>query len=401
MLLLEGGGLLVQDDETRLDGPDSLDAIARDLLALKDSVGPVSYAELVRRIAQLRIGRGVNPAAAQPPRTTVYDAFRPGRARIDVGLLRDIVLALGADDEEADRWIRRYQQTRRSDEVAPRVVAPPRPQSARVTPTPVPTPPMPAAPLAAPHPLVSRRTQAMIMFGCLIVNFIGMSTVQLLHLPIYLDMAGTAVAAMVFGPGAGVIVGLSTNVFGFVVGAPGAAPFAIVNVAGALVWAYGIRRFAMGTDLFRYVNLTLLVAVACSLVGAPLGVLMFGGFSGHGSDNVTSSIAGLGLPVVAAAFSANILTSVIDKMLSGFIALVGIALLRSRVSIPTGQIPLVERLIVPRTGISPGHAEWPGNSLAPPWVVGRSRLFGAADSRLRAQYDRSRGRSAWVFDLGM
>ena len=43
---------------------------------------------------------------------------------------------------------------------------------------------------------------------------------------------------------------------------------------------------------------------------------MFGGYSGHGSDNVTSSIAGLGLPVVAAAFSANILTSVIDKMLS-------------------------------------------------------------------------------------
>ena len=167
----------------------------------------------------------------------------------------------------------------------------------------------------------------------------------------------TAVAAMVFGPWAGVVVGLSTNVFGFVVGAPGAAPFALVNVAGALVWGYGIRRFGMGADLFRYVNLTLLVAVACSLVGAPLGVLMFGGYSGHGSDNVTSSIAGLGLPVVAAAFSANILTSVIDKMLSGFIALVGIAMLRSRVSIPTAQIPLVERLIVQSGQVSGNRLE--------------------------------------------
>ncbi|MFS0712946.1 ECF transporter S component [Microbacterium sp. 2P01SA-2] len=337
----------MQDDEMRFGEPDSLDAIAGDLLALKDAAGPVSYAELVRRIAQLRVERGMNPAAAQPPRTTVYDAFRPGRARVDVGLLRDIVLALGADADEADRWVLRYQRTRRTDDVGPRVAAAPRPRPATGAPR------QATSPLTAPHPLVSRRTQALIMLGCLIVNFIGMSTVQLLHLPIYLDMAGTAVAAMVFGPWAGVVVGLSTNVFGFVVGAPGAAPFALVNVAGALVWGYGIRRFGMGADLFRYVNLTLLVAVACSLVGAPLGVLMFGGYSGHGSDNVTSSIAGLGLPVVAAAFSANILTSVIDKLLSGFIALVGIAMLRSRVAVPTAQIPLVERLIAPN-GRAPG-----------------------------------------------
>lgn len=359
----------MQEDETRFGEHDSLDAIARDLLALKDAAGPVSYAELVRRIAQLRVERGVNPAAAQPPRTTVYDAFRPGRARIDVGLLRDIVLALGADTDEADRWIRRYQATRRPDDVAPRVAAPPRPRpspGSALPPSPRPTPQLPATPLTAPHPLVSRRVQVLIMLGCLIVNFVGMSTVQLLHLPIYLDMAGTGVAAMIFGPWAGVIVGLSTNVFGFVVGAPGAAPFAIVNVAGALVWGYGIRRFGMGTDLFRYVNLTLLVAVACSLVGAPLGVLMFGGYSGHGSDNVTSSIAGLGLPVVAAAFSANILTSIIDKMLSGFIALVAIAILRSRVSVPTSQIPLVERLITPRGPAAGAGLGWTGGYIPRP-----------------------------------
>lgn len=354
---LEGGGAHVQNDDTRFGEPDSLDAIARDLLALKDAAGPVSYAELVRRIAQLRVERGVNPAAATPPRTTVYDAFRPGRARVDIGLLRDIVLALGADSDEADRWIRRHQQARRPDDVAPRV-SPPR------SPRPASESPVAPTSLTAPPPLVSRRTQALIMFGCLIVNFIGMSTVQLLHLPIYLDMAGTAVAAMVFGPWAGVVVGLSTNVFGFVVGAPGAAPFALVNVAGALVWGYGIRRFGMGADLFRYVNLTLLVAVACSLVGAPLGVLMFGGYSGHGSDNVTSSIAGLGLPVVAAAFSANILTSVIDKMLSGFIALVGIAMLRSRVRIPTAQIPLVERLIVQSGQVSGNRNGWSPGAVA-------------------------------------
>lgn len=319
---------------------DSLDGIARDLLALKERTGPVSYAELVRRITRQRIERGVSPAAAQPPRTTVYDAFRPGRARIDVMLLRDIVVALGADEAEAERWVARYRRARRTRDLVR--------QSSPDAADALPTSARDAERLVAVRPDLRRRTVAMILLACLAANFAGMATVQALHLPIYLDMAGTAVAAMLFGPGPGVLVGLSTNVFGFVIGSPGAAPFALVNVAGALVWAYGIRRFGMGANLFGYVNLTLLVAVACSLVGTPLGLLMFGGYSGHGSDGVTSSIAGLGLPVVLAAFSANLLTSVIDKMLSAFIALIGIATLRSRLPVPTQRLPFVDRLISPR-----------------------------------------------------
>ncbi|SDQ95352.1 ECF transporter S component [Microbacterium sp. cf332] len=330
------------DDRAPAAPAETLDAIARDLVALKDAAGPVSYAELVRRITAQRVDRGMSAAAAQPPRTTVYDAFRPGRARIDVALLRDIVIALGGDEDEAERWVARYQRTRRTRDLVPRS------SSALPAPAPARRASRAAAPLPAARPALRRDVAALILVACVAVNFAGMALVQALHLPIYLDMAGTAVAAMVFGPAPGILVGLATNVFGFVIGSPGAAPFALVNVAGAVVWAYGIRRWGMGADLFRYVNLTLLVAVACSLVGTPLGLLMFGGYSGHGSDGVTSSIEGLGLPVVFAAFSANLLTSVIDKLLSGFIALIGIAMLRSRLPIPTERLALVDRLIAPR-----------------------------------------------------
>ncbi|KTR82250.1 hypothetical protein NS220_19055, partial [Microbacterium testaceum] len=200
--------------------------------------------------------------------------------------------------------------------------------------------------LSPPHP-TPRRYAPLTILGCLVLNLAGLVVVQELHLPIYLDMAGTAVTAIVFGPWYGVAVGMMTNLLGFVVGAPGAAPFALVNVAGALVWGYGIRRFGMGGDIVRYFQLNLLVAVACTSVGAPLGVFLFGGLSGHGSDTVTVSLEHLGLPLIAAAFSTNILTSVIDKLLTGFIALIVFVWLRRAFGVSSAHMPLVDHLHAP------------------------------------------------------
>lgn len=317
--------------------PDSLDRIARDLVAFKDTRGPLSYGELARRVGEVRIARGVPAASAYPARTTVYDVFRPGRARMDPVLVHDIVRALGADDAEADTWIERYHRVRRLTEPAARQ----RPVPIVAAPPPVERPrPLPAA-------RIRRRLTPLTLVGCLLLNFAGLVVVQQLHLPLYLDMAGTAVAAIVFGPWYGVGVGLLTNLCGVAVGIPGAAPFALVNAVGALVWGYGVRRFGMGGDIVRYFQLNLLVALACSLVGAPLNVLLFNGFSGHGSDTVTLSLETMGLPMVAAAFSTNLLTSVIDKLLTGFIALIVFFWLRGATGVPAAHMPLVDHLRAP------------------------------------------------------
>lgn len=317
--------------------PDSLDRIARDLVALKEARGPVSYGELARRVGEVRIARGVAATAAYPARTTVYDVFRPGRTRMDPALVHDIVRALGADDTEADAWVERYHRVRRVPEPAAR----PRP----VAPVEVTAPPRTA--LLTPSTPARRRCAPLTILGCLVLNLLGLVVVQQLHLPIYLDMAGTAVVAIVFGPWQGVAVGVMTNLLGFVVGVPGAAPFALVNVVGALVWGYGVRRFGMGSDIVRYFQLNLLVAVACTMAGAPLNVLLFSGFSGHGSDTVTVSLEHLGLPLIAAAFSTNILTSVIDKLLAGFIALIVFVWLRRTFHVSAAHMPLIDHLHAP------------------------------------------------------
>ncbi len=74
------------------------------LRALRAAAGSPSYADLVRRVDAVRAARGVPGPERRPGRVTVYDAFRDGRARLDVELVADLVRALGGTAEDAARW---------------------------------------------------------------------------------------------------------------------------------------------------------------------------------------------------------------------------------------------------------------------------------------------------------
>lgn len=91
---------------------DTFDGIAHDLQELRLASGAPSYADIVVRISQDRRARGIDPARSRPARSTVYDAFRPGRSRINAALVGEIATALGAEDP--DSWVRRCQRARRA-----------------------------------------------------------------------------------------------------------------------------------------------------------------------------------------------------------------------------------------------------------------------------------------------
>lgn len=80
-----------------------LDDVTERLALLRTWAGEPSYASLVRRVHDLRKRRGVPPSELTPGRVTVYDCFRPGRARLDVELVGDLVTALGGTDVPAWR----------------------------------------------------------------------------------------------------------------------------------------------------------------------------------------------------------------------------------------------------------------------------------------------------------
>jgi energy-coupling factor transport system substrate-specific component len=156
---------------------------------------------------------------------------------------------------------------------------------------------------------------------CIALNIVGGYIASALRLPVYLDMIGTAISSIVLGPWWGALVGVLTNCGSALISGPTSLPFAIVNVVGALLWGYGVRSWRLGRTIPRFFLLNVIVAVACTVVAAPIIVFVFGGATGNGADALTGTFLAVGQNLMGSVFSSNILTSLADKIIGGFVAL--------------------------------------------------------------------------------
>ena len=275
--------------------PDPLGVLVRDLQQLRLDAGAVSYGEIAQRIVARRMSEGASEAASRVARSTVYDAFQPGRRRLNPGLVREIVLALGLDAAQADEWHERCVLTRQpvpAPTVAPAAPAPDAHSDAAAT---------PPAPLVPPQAL-RRALIAVLLVACLGLNLFGTTLVLRLEIPLFLDTIGTALAAFALGPWYGVAVGVATGLFGMVSSTPETVVFSAVSVVAALLWGYGLRRYAR-TPL-RFLALAVTVAVACSVVAAPLNLALYGGASTNASSAFLPVTTSLGL--IASVFTVNL-----------------------------------------------------------------------------------------------
>ncbi|KUF05820.1 ECF transporter S component [Leucobacter sp. G161] len=337
---------------------ETFDEIVADLHTLREQAGPVSYAEIVRRIFDLRIARGVNEAAAAPPRSTVYNVFTEGRARLDTELVRDIVLALGVTEDEAEQWVDRCRAAQRVHPAVEPVSVPPALSSGKIRPPVSDRIQLPAGPIRPPLGVL-----ILVLLLCICVSVAGNVLVRALGLPIYLDMVGTAIAAIALGPWYGVLAAVVTALAGTLY-MDSDFLFALVGITGALVWGYGVRRFRMGDTFARFLVLGLIVAAASSLMATPLLVLRHGGSFGEGQVNMTGSLLAAGVPLLGAVFTVNIITSLIDKLLTSYIALAVLPLLRRWFGVSLTHIPVVGQLHTPGPPAegreSPDGPELPG-----------------------------------------
>jgi energy-coupling factor transport system substrate-specific component len=283
-------------------------------------VGSPSYGEIDRRVSAARQGQGMSEHAARVARSTVYDLFVLGKARINLELVHEVAASLGVSPAQVDAWVELCHSPPRvaDDEVPER------------------TPAVPSAPSA---PSIGQ--QAALVLACIAINLVGRALVDVLHLPIYLDMVGTAIAAIALGPWRGAGVGVATNAIGVLASGWVSLPFAAVNVVGALMWGYGVHRFGWGRTLARFFSLCVAVAVACSLVAVPILVGVYGGSVGQGQDTLTQTFTDLGSGLLAAVGAANLMVSTADKLISGFVALVVVSALPARaLLLPESSIPV-------------------------------------------------------------
>jgi len=284
------------------DGDGPWDHVARQLQAWRRDADEPSYAEIALRISRRRRADGADPVASRVGRTTVYDAFRLGRARVNLTLVREIADALDVPHPAVDELVKAGQ-------------VPVRPPASPVA--------SPVAPAPEQDPQAATPRVALVMIGCVLLNLLGREFVNGIGLPVYLDMVGTALAAIVLGPWRGAAVGLLTNSLGVMSGGLVSLPFALVNVVGALVWGYGVHRFGLGRALVRFFALTLGVAVACTLTAVPLLMWLYGGSVGHDQDSLTIKLYALTHQHTLALWTGNLMTSVADKLMCAFVALVG------------------------------------------------------------------------------
>jgi len=152
-------------------------------------------------------------------------------------------------------------------------------------------------------------------------NIVGSYVAGLLKLPVFLDMIGTCVAAIVLGPWWGALAGALSNVGGALFNGPSNIPFALANIAGALVWGYGVRRLGLGRNGITYFLLTLVAAVVVALVAAPIVLFVYGGATGHASDAVTAALEIAGQGLASAVVASNLVINAADKVMAGYVAL--------------------------------------------------------------------------------
>jgi energy-coupling factor transport system substrate-specific component len=189
------------------------------------------------------------------------------------------------------------------------------------------------------------------------LNIVGGYINTVLKLPIFLDMIGTMVTAVILGPWWGALVGVVTNVVNSFISGPISLPFAVVNVVGALVWGYAnIWGWMKKTWSFFLVNI--LVAFICSVFAVPIYVFVFGGATGHFADVMTAAFLAMGQNLIVSVFSSNILVSLADKIISGFVGLAIIEALPENLS-SGANLPKAEglnKIILPVVGIVVGAA---------------------------------------------
>ena len=303
----------------------AVDELVLELRQLKATHGDPSFSELAKKVATVRLNRGLDLAAAKASTSTLNDAFKMGRTRLNPALISDIVIALTDDVGEGERWAQRCglansgliegeKITPASDVVVPVVIDSPQLVGRQET-----------------NSLYDFTEEHRSIFLALLV-LLGVSVDFIVPLfldkilgglfPLFGDMIGTAIVAIVAGPWTGIITGvLSTGASSLIAGVTN-LPFMLVKISGALFWGCGVRKYGYGSSYGKFIGLNLLVALISTSIASLILLTAFQGDLQHGAANLLANeFIYQGHSVTQAVFLVNFAISILDKLITGVLAL--------------------------------------------------------------------------------
>lgn len=155
------------------------------------------------------------------------------------------------------------------------------------------------------------------VFGALAiaVNVVLGIVVAGLKIPLlFLDTMGTIFMAACFGPFWGIAVAIGTHVLMGILYGFTAFPFVLVSIATAIIVGLMAKNGRFG---FRKAILTGLVLAAVSpLIGTPIRMVLFGGFTGSGADIMIAAMRAAGAEIFTSTFIGVVVSNFVDKIIS-------------------------------------------------------------------------------------
>lgn len=133
-----------------------------------------------------------------------------------------------------------------------------------------------------------------------------------LKLPLYLDTIGTVLIAVYYGPLAGATVGALTNILTGIIFNPKDIPFLLVNVAVGIIVGFIAKKFKFNMVTALITGLTL--SIVCPLIGTPIGVWIYGGLTGTGTDFLVLWLQKVGQSLYFSSFIGKVFNNLLDKV---------------------------------------------------------------------------------------
>ncbi len=140
-------------------------------------------------------------------------------------------------------------------------------------------------------------------------GIVGMMSIPLL----FLDSLGTIFVSASFGIKYGILVGVASNLLMGITNGPTAIPFALVNVAVAIVVGSLAKN---GFTLKNALIAGVILSIVAPLIGTPIRLALFGGFTGSGTDIVILALQATGQSLFTSTFAGAVMGNVVDKILS-------------------------------------------------------------------------------------
>lgn len=146
------------------------------------------------------------------------------------------------------------------------------------------------------------------------LNVVLGEAVSMLSIPLlFLDTMGTIFIAANFGMSYGILTGVSTNLLMGMISGPLSIPFALVNVAVAVIVALLAKK---GFGYKQALIAGVLLAFICPMIGAPIRLALFGGFTGSGTDIVIMALRASGKEMISATYWGAVTGNFVDKIVS-------------------------------------------------------------------------------------